>query len=210
MKLKVYKFDFDMTNVIISYKIDGVQAISTSGVWLSRAGKPLYNLPPMPDGVYEAYLGDWAKSVSAVRTHNGDTIPKEHLYRLDDIDERLLLMESEVCCPTFIKSCMNMAIERGYEGLCVVCDQGHFKIKPIETHDVLVTGMVEGNGKHEGMLGALVTDKGKVGTGFTDAMRDHYWNTHSLVGSMIEVKVMSLTPNGMFRHPVFIRVREDK
>ena len=68
MKLKTYKFDKTLTNCKVSLKIDGVQAIRENDGWLSRQGKPLYNLPDMPDGTYEVFLGSWEASVSAART----------------------------------------------------------------------------------------------------------------------------------------------
>lgn len=210
MKLKTYKFDKELTSATISYKIDGVQAISKDGVWMSRASKPLYNLPDMPDGTYEVFLGDWAKSVSAVRTHEGLLIHKEDLYRLDIIDPRLInSVVVDVLSVDTIKLHMKNALQAGYEGLCITSDQGHFKVKPIETHDVTVIDMIEGAGKNIGKMGALVTSMGKVGTGFSDKDREYFW-LNSPVGSIIEVESMMLTPNGKFRHPRFIRLRVDK
>jgi ATP-dependent DNA ligase len=49
---------------------------------------------------------------------------------------------------------------------------------------------------------------GKVGTGFSDAMRKEDWN--SRIGEFIEVECMQLTPDGKFRHPRFLKRRWDK
>ena len=210
IKLKTYKFNKDLTNATISYKIDGVQAISKDGVWMSRADKPLHNLPEMPDGVYEAFIEDWSTSVSAVRTHDGALIDKKNLYRLDVLDDRLLMSaKMDVLTISMIKRELRAVLLVGYEGLCITSDQGHFKVKPVETHDVAVTSMVEGTGKHKGKMGALVTAMGKVGTGFTDKQRQEFWDD-SPVGKIIEVESMMLTPKGKFRHPRYIRLRVDK
>ncbi|MEE8597957.1 MAG: hypothetical protein V3S69_00265 [Dehalococcoidales bacterium] len=86
-------------------------------------------------------------------------------------------------------------------------------IKPSETHDVLVTDVIEGTGKYVGMMGALMTPMGKVGTGFTDADRKWFWDTRIVnkdLPLLIEVECMSVTKNGKFRHARFKRIRWDK
>ena len=80
------------------------------------------------------------------------------------------------------------------------------KVKSSDTFDVQVTDVVPGRGKHTGRMGALMTERGKVGTGFTDAQRSEVWQA----GEIIEVECMSLTPSGKFRHPRFVRRRFDK
>ena len=48
------------------------------------------------------------------------------------------------------------------------------------------------------------------GTGFTDKDRTTLWNTRdSLIGKIVEVEAMEMTVAGKFRHPRFIRIRED-
>lgn len=210
MKLKTYKFDKDLTDAYLSYKIDGVQAVRKNNTWRSRADKPLYNLPNMPDGIYEVFLGDWASSVSAVRTHEGVPISEDKLYSLLwSLDPRLEVGFSRRMTPSVVRREMELALERGYEGLCIVSDQGHFKVKPKVTYDVLVTGVTEGTGKHLGKMGAMITDMGKVGTGLTDAQRAEF-TEDSPIGKIIEVEAMELTPSGKFRHPRFVRLRTDK
>lgn len=195
-------------------KLDGVQAIYRGGKPISRRGKPLYNLPRMPDGVYEVYLGSWERTVSAVRTLVAAVIPREHLYRIDHkLDERLVIHTflSGVKAP-MVKRLLRRELARGGEGLVLHPfvlgrdDREPLKVKPVETYDVKVVGMIAGRGKHEGRMGALVTPMGDVGTGFTDADRAR----RSWVGKTIEVAALGLTPGGKFRHPRFVRVRFDK
>jgi ATP-dependent DNA ligase len=99
-------------------------------------------------------------------------------------------------------------VSQGYEGLVLRQGDRWLKVKPKETYDVLVTGIVEGTGKYAGKLGALITDMGKVGTGFTDKDREDLFTLP--INTIIEVECMELTPKGKFRHPRFIRVRYDK
>lgn len=193
----------------ISFKIDGVQAVVSSGVALSRSGKPLYNIPDITNGVYEIYLGSWELSVSAVRTKNGTPIKQECVYQLyPAIDYRLVVGSFKNPSKAMIADLLKKAIESGYEGLMLRQGKKLMKVKPITTYDVPVIGHEMGAGKNTGLLGALVTPKGKVGTGFTDDQRDKFIKLK--LGTIIEVESMGLTPAGKFRHPRFIRVREDK
>jgi ATP-dependent DNA ligase len=62
-------------------------------------------------------------------------------------------------------------------------------------------------------LGFVTTAKGDVGSGFTDIERETLWaeaKADRLVGQVIEVSCMQLTPNSQFRHPSFVRMRPDK
>ena len=52
-----------------------------------------------------------------------------------------------------------------------------------------------------------------MGAGFTDAERQFLWAeamARRLVGQVIEVSCMQITPIGQFRHPFFLRMRPDK
>ncbi len=83
------------------------------------------------------------------------------------------------------------------------------KFKKSYTYDVEVIGLEEGKGRNKGILGAFITPNGNVGTGLTDKERIQYYNKH-MIGTIIEVGCMELTETGKFRHPRFIRVRDDK
>ena len=104
---------------------------------------------------------------------------------------------------------MSQAQELGYEGLVIFTDKYMYKVKPEETFDVVVTGVIPGAGKHLGRMGALTTEMGDVGTGFTDIEREQF-TEEFIVNQTIEVSCMMLTPDGKFRHARFCRLREDK
>ena len=208
IKAKDWKGD-DLTGTWeVSVKIDGVQAICTNGDWLSRSGKWLWNLPPMPEGIYEVYLGSWERSVSACRTHSGSPIPADALYQLEPaLDPRLYKATRDDLTAANVRITLRVVLSEGYEGIMLRQGEKRIKVKPRESHDVEVLEEIPGKGKHEGRIGALVTKMGKVGTGFTDAQREF---ENDYVGKIIEVECMGLTPKGKFRHPRFLRVREDK
>lgn len=252
----------------VTLKIDGVRALfvtgqdgdTRDGLWMSRACKPLYNLPPWSMGMprdCEVYLGNFRDTIRATRTRTlkttskcslntcrckkglgphqeGPTCPKweeatpliakEHLYSLDPRDDRLEYGHMTNPKAASIREIMEGAVKDGYEGLVLrqkdkaSGNERWLKVKPEETHDVLITGAFEGKGKHVGRLGGLITAKGEVGTGFTDQDREDLWDMWTgngydgscLVGTTIEVSCMHFTPDGKFRHPRFIRMRPDK
>ena len=58
--------------------------------------------------------------------------------------------------------------------------------------------------------GELV-EVGRVASGFTDAIReDMAQNPDNYIDHVVECEAMSTTKDGALRHPVFIRMREDK
>ena len=220
--MKVYKGQSleSWSTISVSYKIDGVQGILNNGRWLSRAGKPLHNLPlDVLEGRYEVYLGNWNDSVSYVRTLKGNPVlGKRALYRLDELDDRLKIpgyQNRNSVTHEEIEDLLKTVLQEGYEGLIISCSGGkgsaEFKVKPVLTYDVTIVDVIEGNGRNVGRLGALVTLSGKVGTGFTDKQREDLWESREkLLGATVEVQCMELTSNNQFRHPRFIRIREDK
>lgn len=203
---------------IVTYKLDGIKVIVKDGEALSRNGKPLYNLPvmDMAAGEYEVFKKDWETSVSMVRTHDGEPVAWRHLYKLEPtVDKRLVAATLTDPLPHDIRKWLKQAKHRGHEGLVLrglggyvrgTWQSARLKVKPVKTYDVKVTGIVPGTGKYKGMMGALMTDKGKVGSGFTDEQRRLNWQ----VGEVIEVESQGLTQGGRWRFPRFVRTRFDK
>jgi len=213
MKIKVWDGGDIQEYCLATIKRDGVQCFLKDGVVVSRKLKPLHNIPAglLTDGVaYECFTGSFEGSVSLVKTINGSRLANRgDLYSLFPPDPRNVLLQSGGLKAAEIQKLMDYVIANGHEGLVIHTNTGLIKCKPIQTHDVVVTGVVEGMGRNLGRLGAFITDMGKVGTGFTDAQRvDFYAN--AMVGETIEVECMHLTCAGKFRHPRFIRHRFDK
>lgn len=205
--MKLYKGQ-DLKDALVTYKIDGVNLVVSDGVKLSRAGKPLHNLPDLPNGTYEVFLGDWSKSVSACRTHNGTPIQLHAIYKLTpEVDTRLVVGTYDITGDK-ADTLLTAALEKGYEGLVFHGDE-MLKLKPVLTFDLRVTGLLPGRGRNTGKLGAFTTSAGNVGTGLTDIDRVHL-NNVELIGTIIEVEAMGLTPGGKLRHPRFKRLRFDK
>lgn len=202
----------------LTIKIDGIRALRCDDGWISRAGKPLHNIP-LVDGIKdcEVYLGSFKKTYSAIRTKHitVDTpiITPANLYSLSPLDTRLNMGVVVDPLASNIMVHMNIVNRWGYEGLVLrnVDTNQWLKVKPNETHDVLVTGYGEGEGKYKGMLGYLETEKGSVGTGFNDEERKLFWGLKDLlIGKMVEVSCMEITEDGKFRHASYVRLRPDK
>lgn len=214
-------------------KIDGVCVIvpSLHGSAVSRAGKPLYNVPPnLEPGIYECFLGGWDVSVSALRTQSDRPyIRRDAFYRLATLqgvanpDPRLIVGVWSNPTANDIRAGLALRLAAGDEGLVLrrtMAPPGvkrvYIKVKPRVTYDVPVIGIIPGKGKHAGRMGALITPRGNVGTGFSDVdraefARPGYFNlTYADLATFIEVECTGLTPSGKFRHPRFVRVRWDK
>lgn len=119
-----------------------------------------------------------------------------------------------------IPALLDDAIARGEEGLVLkyadddyIYDRSRSwcKVKKRETVDLEVIRVVEGTGKYEGVMGALVCDyNGKevaVGSGYTDEQRKEYMVNPP---KMIEVFFQNKTNKGSLRFPIFVRNRFDK
>lgn len=202
MKFKIYK-EGPVTG-LLTRKLDGVRGHYDGATWTSRAGKSLYNLPlNVQPGVYEIFTGSWESTISSVRSKSGTLVSPTDLYSLaPELDKRLELVELVNELPP--------TIPEGEEGFVLYPKVGPpVKIKRQETYDEVVLDLIEGTGQFEGKLGAFITARGKVGTGFTTLQREELYNT-SYIGAVIEVECMEITSEGKFRHPRFKRMREDK
>ena len=94
------------------------------------------------------------------------------------------------------------------------------KVKPSVTLDLRCNGVIQGEGKHAGKLGAIsVSFNGVnscVGTGFSDSERSEFWEGATtglgprIIGQIVEVECMCVNTNGTLREPRFKAVRWDK
>ena len=194
----------------VTLKLDGVRALSNGRRVVSKQGKPLFNLDNHADAFtdVEVWLGDWETTAGAVRASvTKHRILRSHLYALDPPDRRLHL--GVVVDPTAaqLKALLKTHTRAGCDGLVLRQDETWLKVKHAKTYDVEVTGIKPGAGRHVGRIGALLTQKGRVGTGFSDAERDY---SNNWIGKVIEVECLGLTAASKFRHARFVRVRFDK
>jgi len=195
-----------------SLKIDGVRCHNINGEFKSRKDKPLYNIPSTKEfEIAEIYCGDFKTTIENTRTFLTEkTILNDNIYILEPIiDPRLYLRTVTNPSKELIQDLFNHYHALGYEGLILKQGEKRLKVKNQETHDVVITGIFEGEGRLKGMLGGFTTDMGNVGSGLTDIDRREYF-TENIIGETVEVECMELTPDGKFRHPRFVRIRYDK
>lgn len=116
------------------------------------------------------------------------------------------------------------AIEQTYEGLVVrplhytyehKRSYSWMKMKQVESEDLPVVGLFEGEGKYMCMLGGIIVNRNgvqvKVGGGFSDDERREIWDGgDKYTGWIAEVLYHEVTPDGSLRHPRFLRWRFDK
>lgn len=123
------------------------------------------------------------------------------------------------------------AILAGFEGIMIKDPSAGYegrkysawlKWKPVETFDLTVIGMENGDPetKYENVLGAMIckgTDNGRlirvnVGSGFSDEQRTEFWNErHNIIGQIVEIiaDAVSQAKSGEYslRFPRFVRFR---
>lgn len=84
------------------------------------------------------------------------------------------------------------------------------KVKPFEDADAKVIGHVPGQGKYEGMLGALLVQlpdgqRMRIGSGLSDAVRRH----PPAIGSWISYRFRGVNDSGLPRFATYLRERPD-
>lgn len=169
-----------------------------------------------------------AKSVQKKRRNLLERVCAECLA--DNKDTRVKL-NSQFVCSTLDEAFVltQKFLLEGYEGAIAKSPNTFYqvnnkrsrdwiKLKPVDTQDVRVTGVYEGEARsrNEGRLGGFnVTDmKGqefRVGGGFTDIQREQFWkDREKYIGQWMEIEFQpdpKQVAKGRF--PVFTRWRED-
>lgn len=130
---------------------------------------------------------------------------------------------------TEITKYLEQLTAEGEEGVMInICDAPYefkrtnnlLKVKKMDTLDLEIVGVEEGEGRLANTLGAIhVRYKDgnivKVGSGFSDWMRDEIWNNQLYyIGKIVEIQYFEETKNDKggvsLRFPIFKEVRLDK
>ena len=160
---------------------------------------------------------------------------KDKLCRLLPIIKQLHLQSIDIV-PMFyegrdhnkIWKLLEYAESRDMEGIIINLDTPYefkrtkslIKVKKFFDIDLECIAINKGEkGKYKDTLGAIVCKYGdnvvKVGSGFTEELRDYYFNnTDKIIGKIVTVKYKEVTKNKdgtqSLQFPVFVCVREDK
>lgn len=123
---------------------------------------------------------------------------------------------------------LNKMIAAGEEGIMINITDALYefrrtsvllKCKKMSDLDLPLIGFEEGTGKNAGKLGAIIVDykgnKVKVGSGFTDELREEIWKNQDIwLGRTIVVQYFEITTNQnggiSLRFPIYIDYRTDK
>lgn len=120
-------------------------------------------------------------------------------YWSEDIDYLALAIHEKI--EGFVLKSCSYAIDRMY------------KVKPVLTVDLIISGFVDGKGKYCGKVGAIKCIDGEAKevckvSGMTDKMR--FSLCLDDVGRVVEVAYQKVTRDKRLRHPRFKRFRDDK
>ena len=127
--------------------------------------------------------------------------------------------QTKVANHAALQARMRQTVKAGGEGLMLhrgaslykgARNDDLLKVKPHEDAEARVVAHVPGQGKYEGMLGALLVEtptgqRFKLGTGFTDAQR----HDPPPIGAWVTYRFRDVNPSGVPRFASFLRVRED-
>jgi hypothetical protein len=204
----------------MSIKKDGMRLHKhPDGSITSRNGKPVYNLPKNIKNFEVAEVvcdNDFDTTMSICRASKNKRrkVKNSEIYTIIPMDKRICLGFVDNPTAVEIKNTFKAALILGLEGIVLYnkTEDRYIKVKDKYTIDVKIIGFNESKAKSKiGMLKEFITEKGKVGSGISRQQCKEFWEKRDeLLGTIIEVECMSLTKNGKFRHPRFIRLRPDK
>jgi DNA ligase-1 len=245
--LKSYKSDINVTNWLMSEKLDGVRAYWDGKRLISRNGKeftvPDWFVRDFPafeiDGELWTSRGDFEHIISIVNTQTPHDGWRAITYQIFEVPnqkggllERLSILEKwlekspnefiriipqKICKGTVhLKEVLDELEVQGAEGLVVREPYALYvgkrtskalKVKKSQDDECVVTGYTKGDGKFEGLVGALICEWKdrflKIGSGLSVEER----KSPPLLGSEITFKYNGLTKYGNPKFPVFLRVR---
>ena len=197
----------------VTRKLDGVQLHADgNGAGITRGGTSCLTPEGLAPGIYEYFPGSWSAAMETFRRGG----PVDAYYQLLPVlDERLILGYIDGLTSWEISELLNERVAEGDEGLVLWPMQGYdpIKVKPLVTEEATVTNVVPGNGGLATTMGALMTTRGRVGTGFTRDARDWWWMLHEegrAKGLVIEVSGAPTCDGASTRPLTFVRLRSDR
>ena len=187
------------------------------GVKFDETSGKIRSFNETPDAVYHVF--DIPSSTDTFQTRRDMLI---HFLPANGPVRRVI--HAEINCKEDAQAAYAMYREEGFEGAVLKAPNAVYenartwawiKMKNTDTADLKVVGLYEGQGKYEGLVGGIYVDfNGKrvgVGSGLTDRQRNAWADEpEEIMGKIVEVAYMEVTPDGSLRHPRLINVRGDK
>lgn len=185
-----------------------------------REGKSLLKYKERRD-----LLNILSKSLPTKQSLINDIYKPSHLYVLPTLYQGIDQLQ--------IQYWLDKITSEGGEGVMINLNDAPYeckrtknilKVKKMQTMDLRVVGMEEGEGVNKGRLGALKVEfpapDGNtyivdVGGGYTFEDRDYFWNNKDdILGKIIEIQYFEVSQNDnggySLRFPVYLQVRNDK
>ena len=188
---------------------------TTTSLLMSKTLKPSHDLTTVKFTVFDTCHPDHARKPYRERL--------AYLRSLELPQGVTIAQQQLVDCEAEVADLAAQMIAEGQEGIVVRDRQSPYiprrtslvgKIKAAASAEYTIIGVVEGEGKHRGRLGALVVSSlgntpaitFHVGTGFTDAEREELWASRGDIHGQV-VTVDSLPGDSERpRHPRFIKL----
>lgn len=199
--------------------------LTVPGDLFDKASGLIRNDHPVPEAVYNIF--DYP-SYGFPKYH---AIKKMRYVHLQDLFNRDLLPSCiKLIIHVFVKSMEeveryhDMYLSAGFEGSVLYDPESLYEDKrsydwmrlvPIKSADCPIIGYEIGKGKYSHTLGKIIIGfrghRVKVGSGFTDALRDEIWNNkEKYLTKIVKVEYKERTKAGSMRQPRFKGFREDK
>ena len=246
----VYEGDIDVSNWLMSEKLDGVRGYWDGRRLLSKNGAPFD--PPraftrnFPDFEIEGEIwggrNTFQKTIGVVKTHgphagwldlkfaifDAPTTPggfEERLKRAADwfaehpSEFAFVIKHHPVESRRFLSEELKRIETLGGEGIILrrrgsLYSPGRsediLKVKPYSDMEAVVIAHLPGKGRNAGRMGSLLVElpasriQFKIGTGFSDAVREN----PPPVGSLITFKYYGFYESGIPKFPSFLKIRE--
>lgn len=171
-------------------------------------------------------LDEWLSKNAKSTCENRFNALADRINSLSQKSDVVRLVERKIISSSYdeIKKTHDIFASAGFEGAMIKFIDAPYKfgrgfevmkMKAFHDVDLVITGLLEGTGKHEGKLGSFqVIHNGvevQVGSGLTDDLREEIWNNKtSFLGRTIEVRYQEETPDGSLRFPTFVCFRNDR
>lgn len=207
--------------VIFEVYVDGWPVNKISGSFRRQSEQFTEAIAKVHDVIpYDDFVAGYSEVPYSVRYTVAKTIGRLMPHGSTVINERICYLEQDVLehAASVIMAGGEGGVYKQIHGTWTAGKKNEviMKIKKGISVDLEVVGVEQGReGKYQDTLGKLLCKwtKGRVVpcSGMTDKQRNEWWSDPSkIIGKIVKVDGMCLTPDGMIREPRFKEIRFDK
>lgn len=235
VRLELQRFS-DLESQPVDWWLDGEIVCLVNGkINFQALQKNIHRRDGLEDGFnkfigFDCVAGDWGSITNDVYRNRFQTLKKVFIpaiwTAIATASQKVAVVDSEVVQNPTKEMLVNMSaryVGAGFEG-AIAREADHagkqkrskylIKIKEFKDDEAIITGLVEGEGRLQGMLGAFncKTMAGvdfQVGSGFNDAERKEYWDQTN-IGRQFTYRYFGLTDTNTPRFPIWHGFRADE